>query len=133
MFSGWGRVSSIPPERLFPRIGRGRHNLVDNLVDRSQNGPVDRKSTMVDYDLAPPTFGALLQEIRQARGLTLTEFATRAGVVPSVAFAWETGRAHPSLPRLKRVVDALRAGPTIAWRLVVAAGYEFSDNRRVAA
>ena len=58
----------------------------------------------------------------------MSEFARRAGVVPSVAFAWEHGQTHPSLPRMLAVVRALRAGQEVGWRLVVAAG----DARRAA-
>jgi hypothetical protein len=54
----------------------------------------------------PASAGALLQEARTAAGLTQSELARRAGVTQSVVSAYESGSREPSLPTLRRLIEA---------------------------
>ena len=50
--------------------------------------------------------GKLLREARIEAGLTQSEVARRAGVTQSVVSAYESGSREPSLPTLRRLIQA---------------------------
>ena len=50
--------------------------------------------------------GALLREARTEASLTQSEVARRAGVTQSVVSAYESGSREPSLPTLRRLIEA---------------------------
>lgn len=52
-------------------------------------------------------FGALLQRLRKARGLTLAQVAVQLGVSKPTVWAWERGKAHPIESRLDALAAAL--------------------------
>jgi predicted nucleotidyltransferase/DNA-binding XRE family transcriptional regulator len=53
--------------------------------------------------------GELLRQARRGAGLTQAELAARAGVTQSVISAYESGRRQPSIPVLRRLVEAAGA------------------------
>ena len=55
----------------------------------------------------PESFGELLRKEREARGLSQSELAEKAGLQPSAISHFELGRRTPSFDNLKRVADAL--------------------------
>jgi transcriptional regulator with XRE-family HTH domain len=44
-----------------------------------------------------------IREIREALGLTQTEFAVKCGVSASTVISWENDLRHPSWPRMQRL------------------------------
>ncbi|MHD0283764.1 helix-turn-helix domain-containing protein [Rhodococcus pyridinivorans] len=52
--------------------------------------------------------GARLRRYRQALDMTMADLADAAEVSEATVSAWETGRAAPTPPLLKRVADVLR-------------------------
>ena len=53
------------------------------------------------------TLGRTLQAYRKARGLTIGDLATRAGVHRTTVSRWERGKAVPFIHELARVLDVL--------------------------
>lgn len=54
-----------------------------------------------------PVTPVVLRWAREDAGLSIDDVATRAGVKPAIAAAWEAGEAHPTLAKLRDVADAL--------------------------
>ena len=52
-------------------------------------------------------FGELLRKAREAKGLSQSELANKAGFQPSAIAHFESGRRSPSLDNLRRLADAL--------------------------
>ena len=48
-----------------------------------------------------------IRKMREARGLTLTEFATAMGVTPGAVSHWENGRRKPDIDDLVRIAQLL--------------------------
>jgi predicted nucleotidyltransferase/DNA-binding XRE family transcriptional regulator len=85
-----------------------------------------------------PAFAAsLLREARRRAGLSQVELAGRAGVTQSVVSAYESGARQPSLPTLKRLVEAtgfelgvdIRGAPSRIDRLPGPIGRRIRDHR----
>jgi transcriptional regulator with XRE-family HTH domain len=57
------------------------------------------------YDIA--TFATKLRETREARKLTRSEFARRAGVTPAAAWNWETQFTRPKPQTLSKIASIL--------------------------
>lgn len=76
-------------------------------------------------DLTEPQLGGRVRSLREQRGLSLRDMATRAGVSESFVSQVERGAANPSVASLRRMADALQVpmaalfqGPTPAGRVV---------------
>jgi DNA-binding XRE family transcriptional regulator len=52
-------------------------------------------------------FGNRLRLVREFKGLTQSDFATRTGFLPSAINHFEQGRRMPSLENLKRLIEGL--------------------------
>jgi hypothetical protein len=74
-----------------------------------------RMNAMTKYDPAPTIAAGLIRLARSKAGMTQTELATSAGVSQQVVSEYETGRKEPSLPSLRRLINA--AGYEIRMRL----------------
>lgn len=48
-----------------------------------------------------------IRKMREARGLTLTEFATAMGVTPGAVSHWENGRRKPGIDDLAKMARLL--------------------------
>lgn len=70
---------------------------------------------MGKYDPAPTLASGLIRLARSKVGMTQTELATRAGISQQLVSEYETGRKEPTLPSLRRLINA--AGYEIRMRL----------------
>jgi len=52
-------------------------------------------------------FAELLKAVREEKGLSQTELATKTGLQPSAISHFESGRRSPSFDNLRRLADAL--------------------------
>lgn len=52
-------------------------------------------------------FSANLTRYRELAGLSLAELATRLGISEQLLKEWESGSAHPELPQLRLLREAL--------------------------
>ena len=52
-------------------------------------------------------FAEILKSIREEKGLSQSELATKAGLQPSAISHFESGRRSPSFDNLRRLADAL--------------------------
>ena len=55
------------------------------------------------------TAGEAIKELRNEKGLTIRELATRAGVSESGLYRWENGERVPSIDVYNRIIKALGA------------------------
>ena len=62
-------------------------------------------SSEFPYDIAK--FSIRLRETREARRLTRSEFARRAGVTPTAAWNWETQFSRPKPQTLSKIASVL--------------------------
>jgi transcriptional regulator with XRE-family HTH domain len=62
----------------------------------------------------------IIQDAREARGLSQTELGAAVGTGQQAVSKWETGEARPRPKSIPRLADALRLSPTL---LLAAAGY----------
>ncbi|RIK01972.1 MAG: transcriptional regulator [Acidobacteria bacterium] len=74
--------------------------------------------------------GARLRRYRQALDMTMADLADAAEVSEATVSAWETGRAAPTPPLLKRVADVLRV--TVPDLAPIQEGRKDYDKDRVA-
>jgi transcriptional regulator with XRE-family HTH domain len=65
---------------------------------------------MSDFDPDPP-FGAVLRRLRQERGLTIEEAATRGDVTANYLGDVERGRRNPTMKVMARIL----AGMRVSW------------------
>ncbi len=70
---------------------------------------------MSKYDPAPTLAAGLIRLARSKAGMTQTELAASAGVSQQVVSEYETGRKEPTLPSLRRLINA--AGYEMSMRL----------------
>lgn len=68
-----------------------------------------------------PSFGALLKQLRDARGLSQHDVAARAGLDNTHVSRLETGGRGPSREAVERLADALEASPRDRMHLLRAA------------
>jgi len=64
------------------------------------------KLAMVELPYTAGAVGRRLRTIRDAHGLSQSEFATRAGVSASALGNWEQGQSRPSLGSAQCIADA---------------------------
>lgn len=55
--------------------------------------------------------GALLDDIRLSRGLTITTIVTQLGIKFEDYFDWETGKTRPSALQVGRLIEILDPHP----------------------
>ena len=70
---------------------------------------------MAKYDAAPTVAAGLIRLARAKSGMTQVELARNAGVSQQVISEYETGRKEPTLPSLRRLINA--AGYEVRMRL----------------
>lgn len=65
--------------------------------------------------IAPPSerFGARLQRLRRARGMTMAALAATLGVSKPTVWAWEQDRARPLVERIDALAEALGVSPEL--------------------
>lgn len=62
-------------------------------------------------DVSPAGFGHRFQQLRKARGLTLSNLADALSVSKPTVWAWEHGKARPVEGRLPAIAEALGVAP----------------------
>jgi len=89
------------------------------------------------WNMSARTAGALIHEARRRAKLSQAALGRRAGVTQSVVSAYESGGRQPSLPTLRRLVDAtgfelgvrISAPPSRLRRLTGPLGQRVRDRR----
>ena len=82
---------------------------------------------MAKFDPAPTVAAGLIRLARIKSGMTQVELARRAGVSQQVISEYETGRKEPTLPSLRRLINA--AGYEIRMRLEPLSDHDESVER----
>jgi transcriptional regulator with XRE-family HTH domain len=76
---------------------------------------VNRVGDVGKYQAAPTLAAGLIRLARNKAGITQRELASNAGVSQQAVSEYETGRKEPTLPSLRRLINA--AGYEIRMRL----------------
>ena len=76
---------------------------------------------MEEGDWLRVTFGVLLRELREARGLSQSQLALESGLDQTVVSLLERGQRQPSLISLFALCDALKVEPDVLIRRLATA------------
>ena len=82
---------------------------------------------MAKYDAAPTVAAGLIRLARAKSGMTQVELARNVGVSQQVISEYETGRKEPTLPSLRRLINA--AGYEVRMRLEPLSDHDESVER----